>query len=158
MNRFHSFTAAVLVVAIVAGGSALAQGRVGGGGGRPGRGAGAGLLGGLSIASLNLTQAQQDLVRDIRQRGREEVQPLEAKVREAQAAQRNAMDTVPLNEALIHAATQRLVEAQAEVAIHQARMQHEIFLALTPAQQEQVRTAQAARQQRIQSGGQRQKP
>jgi Spy/CpxP family protein refolding chaperone len=150
MNRFHSLTAAVLVAAIVGGGSALAQGPRGGGAGRPGRGGS--VTGGLPIASLNLTQAQQDLVRDIRQRGREEIQPLEVKVREAQAAQRKAIDTVPLNEGLIRATTQALADAQADVAIQQARMQHEIFLALTPAQQEQVRAAQAERQQRLESG------
>jgi Spy/CpxP family protein refolding chaperone len=152
MNRFHSLTAAVLVAGIIAGGSVLAQGPRGGGAGRAGRGGGAGLLGGLSIASLNLTQAQQDLVRDLRQRGREEVRPLEATMREAQAAQRKAIDAVPFNEALIRATTQALVEAQAEIVIQQARMQHEIFLSLTPAQQEQVRTAQAAREQRLQNG------
>jgi Spy/CpxP family protein refolding chaperone len=155
MNRFHSFTAAVLVAGIVVGGTALAQGPRGGGPGRAGRIGGAGLAGGLSIASLNLTQAQQDLVRDIRERGRAESQPLQATAREAQAAQRKAIDAIPLNEALIRATTQAIVDAQADLAIQQARVQQEIFLALTPAQQEQVRTAQAAREERLQQDGQR---
>lgn len=147
MNRFRSAIAAALVAALMAGGAAYAQGpRAGGPGGGQGRG-GRAVVGGLPLASLNLTQAQQDLIRDIRERGREQSQQLETKLREAQAAQRNAVSAIPVNEAAIRSATLALAELQADAAIQQARVQNEIFAALTSAQQDQVRQAIAAREQ-----------
>jgi Spy/CpxP family protein refolding chaperone len=148
MNRFRSAIAAALVAALMAGGAAYAQGPRAGGQGRGVRG----VAGGLPLASLNLTQAQQDLIRDIRERGREQGRQLETKLREAQAAQRKAVSAIPANEAAIRSATLALAELQADMAIQQARMQNEIFAALTPAQQEQVRQAIAAREQRPERG------
>jgi Spy/CpxP family protein refolding chaperone len=112
---------------------------------------------GLPLEALNLTQAQQDLIRDIRERGREQGQQLEAKLREAQAAQQRAVSAIPVNEAAIRSATLALAELQADAAIQQARVQSEIFAALTPAQQEQARQAIAAREQRPQRGARPQK-
>jgi protein CpxP len=148
MTRFRISIAAVLVAALTAGGAAFAQGpRAGGPGGRGGGGA---LAGALPLASLDLTQAQQDLVRDIRERGREQGRQLGARLGEAREAQRRAVAAMPINEAAIRAATLALAEVQADVAIHQARVQNEIFAALTAEQHGRVKEALAAREQQIQ--------
>ena len=102
-------------------------------------------MGGLPLGALNLTQAQQDLVRDIRERNRESARPLEQRLREAHAAQRSAVESIPANESAIRAATLALAEVQAEVAIHQARMQNEVWNALTAEQQGQVKKLQEER-------------
>jgi Spy/CpxP family protein refolding chaperone len=158
MNRFRWMMAAALVAALGAGSVAFAQGPRGGGPGRPGGPGGRGLMGGLPLASLNLTQAQQDLIRDIRERSRGEMSQIDAKLRQAHVAQRKAVSTIPLNEGAIRAATLAVAEVQADTAILQARVQNEIFAALTSEQQEQVKKALAEREQRLverQANGQR---
>ena len=151
MNRFRWMTAAVLAATLGVGAAAFAQGPRGGGpDGRIGRGAGARGGLGLPLASLNLTQAQQDLIRDIRERNREEMRRIDSRLNEAHAAQRQAVSAIPLNESAIRAATLALAEVQAELAILQARVQNEIFGALTSEQQAQVKKAQAERAQRVQ--------
>src|ERR687898_1651657 len=95
MTRFHQYIAGALVVAVLASGVAFAQGPRRGGPGGPGRG-GPGLrMGGLPLGALTLTQAQQDLIRDIRERNRESARPLEQRLREAQATQRSAIESIP---------------------------------------------------------------
>src|SRR5688572_123307 len=149
MNRFRWMTAAVLAGALSIGGAVFAQGpRAGGPGGGGGPG-GRGLMGGLPLASLNLTQAQHDLIRDIRERSRNEVRQAEAKLNQAHAAQRQAINAIPVNEGAIRATTLALAEVQAEIAILQGRMQSEIFATLTSEQQAQVTKALAERDQRV---------
>ena len=150
MKRIYGLAAIVLAAVLSSGILAEAQGPRGGGpGGRHGFG-GRGALGGLPLASLNLTQAQQDLVRDIRERQGVELRQIQAKLRDAQAAQQQAVTAIPPNEAAIRQTTLALAEVQAEVAIHQARVRSEIFAALTPEQQATVQKAQAERRQRAQ--------
>ncbi len=150
MKRFHVIPAVVLVAAMSLGSVAPAQGPRGGGP-RAGRGGPGGPLGGLPLASLNLTQAQQDLIRDIRERNRAELQQVEARAREALAAQQKAVSAIPLNEGAIRATTLALAEVQAEIAVHQARIQNEVFAALTPEQQATVTKTRAEREQRAQA-------
>ena len=152
MNRFRITTAAVLVAALGLGSAALAQGPRGGGPGGPGRGGpgGRGALGGLPVGQLNLTQAQQDLIRDIRERNSTELKQVETRVREAHAAQQKAIEAIPVNEAAIRAATLALGEVQADVAVLQARVRGEIFASLTADQQAQVKKLLAERDQRAQ--------
>ena len=144
-RRLNSFVVAVVVVAALSTGAAFAQGPRAGG---PGRAGGRGALGGLPIGALNLTQAQQDLVRDIRERGRDGVGPLDERLRAAQEGQRTAIDTLPINEGAIRTATLALAEVQADVAIHQARIQNEIWNVLTADQQAEVKKRQAERDNR----------
>ena len=75
----RSFTAGALVVGMLAGGAVFAQGPRGGGPGRAGR---AGGPSGLPLASLNLTQAQQDAIASIRERNRAEMETLQARMRD----------------------------------------------------------------------------
>lgn len=149
MKRFRDLTAGALVAGLLAGGAAFAQGPRGGGPGRTAP-AGRGIMAGPGLERLNLTQAQQDLIRDIRERHRNEARQAQTRLRELQEAQRNAVEAIPLNEPLIRSATMALAEAQAELAVQQARVQNEIFAALTPAQQEQLTRARAEREQRQQ--------
>jgi Spy/CpxP family protein refolding chaperone len=149
MIRFRTLTAGALVAGLLVTGAAFAQGPRGGG---PGRGGPAGpmmRMGGLPLAGIELTPGQQDLIRDIQERSREEGRQAEARVREAQEAQRQAVDAIPLNEGAIRAATLALADAQAEAAIRTARVQNEIWLVLTVAQQEQVAARRAERDQRM---------
>ena len=78
MVRFKRM-AAVFVLAALAAGPAVAQGPQAGGPGRDGRGAGP--LAGVPLASLNLTQTQQDRIRDIREKNRQEMQALQDRMR-----------------------------------------------------------------------------
>jgi Spy/CpxP family protein refolding chaperone len=146
MTRIHQYIGGALVAALLATGVAFAQGPRGG---LPGRVGGPGLrMGGLPLGAVNLTQAQQDLIRDIRERNRESSRPLEQRLRQSHAAQRTAIESIPANESVIRAATLALAEVQAEVAIHQARMQNEIWNALTVEQQAEVKRLQAERSSR----------
>ena len=77
----RSLTAGVLVVGMFAGGAAFAQGPRAGGPGRAGRVGGPGGAG-LPLASLNLTQAQQDAIGTIRERNRAEMEALQARMRD----------------------------------------------------------------------------
>jgi len=151
-SRITTFIAGSLLMALFTTVNAFAQGPRGGGPGALGRGAGpAGRVGGLPLAGLNLTQAQQDFIRDIRQRNRESARAIEERLREAQEAQHRAMEAMPPDEGAIRAAILALANVQADLAIHQARMQTEIWFTLTPDQQTQVMTRQAERDQRPRS-------
>ena len=152
MNRFRYLTAGLVIAGMLAGGAAFAQGPRGGGAGRGGRG----LAGGLPLQSLNLTQAQQDLIRDIRERSGDAVRQAQTRLRDAQQTLAKAAEALPVNEAQIRTAALAVGEAEAEVAIQQARVQGEIFAALTPAQQEQVKRARAEREARLQQREQQQ--
>ena len=73
MIRLKNFAVALLIAAMATASIAAQAPR--GGPGR-GRGAGGGPLGGIPLASLNLTQGQQDQIMDIRERSRQEMQAL----------------------------------------------------------------------------------
>lgn len=148
-GRIHRFMAGAALVTLVGTGAAMAQAPRGGGPGGPGRAGGpGGRMGGLPLAALNLTQAQQDFIRDIRERGRDAARSIEERLRTAREAQRQAIDTVPANEPAIRTATLALAEVEADFAVHQARLQTEIWNSLTPDQQARVNELRAERQDR----------
>lgn len=151
MKRLRVVGAVALAGVLSIGALAEAQGpRAGGPGRAQGFGRG-GALSGFPAAALNLTQAQQDLIRDIRERNRTELQAVESKLREARMAQQKAANAIPVDENAIRAATLAAAEVEAQVAVQQARVRNEIFAALTPEQQETVRKLQAEREQRAQA-------
>ena len=158
MTRFRALTLTAVLAGLLAGGVAFAQGpgagRRGGPGGFGGPG-GPGGPGGLPLQALNLTEAQQDQVKQLVQQFRAQNQNVGEQLRRAMEAQRKAVETIPVDEGLIRSTTQALVEAQTEMAIQQARLQGEIFALLTPDQQAQARKLQAERNQREQQQGQR---
>ena len=107
------------------------------------------------MRELNLSETQQQQVRDVMQLYREQNRTAAEQLRTATEAQRKAVETLPVNEGLIRSTTLALVEAQTELAIQRARMHSEIFMLLTPAQQEQAKKLQAEREARMQQRGQR---
>jgi len=160
MTRFRALTLTAVLAGLLAGGVAFAQGpgagRRGGPGGFGGPGPGGrGGPGGLPLQALNLTEAQQDQVKQLVQQSRAQNQSVAEQLRSAMDAQRKAVETIPVDEGLIRSTTQALVEAQTEMAIQQARLQGEIFALLTPDQQAQAKKLQAERNQRAQQQGRR---
>jgi Spy/CpxP family protein refolding chaperone len=166
MTRFRTLTLTAVLAGLVAAGVGFAQGPGGGRRGGPGGfggpvgpGGRGGLNGpgGLPLQALNLTEAQQDQVKQLREQYRTQSQSIGEQLRSAMEAQRKAVETIPVDEGAIRSTTQAIVEAQTEMAIQQARLQGEIFSLLTPDQQAQVRKLQAERDQRAQQQRQRQR-
>lgn len=150
MTRFRSLTLVAALAALLAGGAVYAQGpgpdgRRGGGPGMGGFGQG----GGLPMRALNLTDAQREQIRALREQYREQNGAVAQKVRAAAEARRKAVQTVPVNEQLIRSTSHELAEAQTEMALQQARMHSEVFALLTPEQQAQAKKLQAEREQRV---------
>jgi Spy/CpxP family protein refolding chaperone len=152
MNRLGYLAAAGAVAALLTtGGAALAQGDAAAGPrrGGPGGPAGFGRLGGpgvgLPLRELNLSEAQQQQIRGVEQRYREQNQQLAERVRNAADAQRKAIETEPVNENAIRSTTQALADVEADAAIARARLRSEIFSLLTPEQQAQAKQLEAAR-------------
>jgi Spy/CpxP family protein refolding chaperone len=145
MNRFRSLAWGVALVALLATSVAYAQEPPGGGfGGRGGRGFGPGGPG-LVLNELNLTDAQREQVREIRGRYREQIQTLSRRLGDLTAKQRQAIETVPVNETLITSATQDMTQAEVEVAIQEARINADIWSVLTPEQQAKATKLRAER-------------
>ena len=133
------------MVALLATSVAFAQGLRGGGpfGGRGGRGPFG--PGGLELNQLNLSDTQRQQVREIRQRYREQTQQVAQRLNAVAEKQRQAIETLPVNETLITSATQDMTAAQVEMAIQEARLNSEIWSVLTPEQQAQATKLRAER-------------
>lgn len=149
MIRYRSLTAGVALAAVLASGVAFAQGPRGGGpfGGRGGPGGGPGAA--VALRGLNLTDAQREQIRDIRTRSQEQTRAVHQRLAELLRKQREAVETIPVNEGLITSATQDLVQAQVDVAIQDARLNAEVWSVLTPEQQAQATKLKADRQARF---------
>jgi periplasmic protein CpxP/Spy len=145
MNRLR-WTAAVAVVALLAGGLVYAQGPRGG---RPGGPGGRGPLAGLPLRELQLTDAQQEQVRQIRSRHATQIRDAMTKLETARRAQQKAVETVPADEAQITSLTQDMVQAEVDVAIQASRLNSEIWSVLTADQQSQLKKLRADRQARF---------
>jgi periplasmic protein CpxP/Spy len=146
MFRFRSLATGVAAVALLATSVAFAQGPRGGG--RFGGPGGPAPLG-LEWRALNLTDAQREQVREIRERSREQMRAALQRLSEASDKQRQATETLPVNETLITSATQDMTQAQVEVAIQQARLNADVWSVLTPEQQAQATKLRAERKARL---------
>lgn len=102
------------------------------------------------LAALNLTDAQREQVREVMQRHRGEMQAAGVKLREAHQAQRQAIETVPVNEGLVRSASQAVGEAQTEMAVLQARIHSEVWSLLTAEQQQKAQELKQERESRRQ--------
>src|SRR6266480_3748368 len=104
MTRFRALTLTAVLAGLLAGGVAFAQGqgpgRRGGPGGFGGRG-GPGGPGGLPLRALNLTETQQDQVKQLMQQYQMQNQKVGEQLRSAMEAQRKAAETIPVDEGLI---------------------------------------------------------
>ena len=144
MNRLRSLTAAVAMVALAAG-LVYAQGP------RPGGPGGRGLLGplgGLPLRELQLTDAQQQQVKDIRSRHEADIRDAMTRLQKARQTQQAAVEAVPADESRITSLTQDMVQAEVDVAIQASRLNSEIWSVLTPDQQAKVKSLRADRQAR----------
>jgi Spy/CpxP family protein refolding chaperone len=150
IRRFRSTIALTAGAALLAAGlgtAALAQGHEGP---RAGRGFNRGGMGrgGFPLAQLDLSDAQREQVRSVMQRHREDMQAVGQRLREAHGAQRNAVETVPVNEALIRSTSQALATAQTDMALLQARIHTDVWGLLTPEQQAKAKELRAKRASR----------
>jgi protein CpxP len=157
IRRFRSTIALTAGAALLAAGlgtAALAQDQ---GGRRGGRGFGPGGQGrgGFPLAQLDLTDAQRQQVRDVMQRHREDMDAVGKRLGEAHRAQRAAVETVPVNEALIRSTSQALATAQTDMALLQARIHTDMWGLLTPDQQAKAKELKAQRDARAKERGQR---
>ena len=149
--RLVLFTA--LVAALVGAGALYAQGprvRQGFGGRGPG-GPGRGQMM-LPLGQLDLTEAQRTQVRQLAEQHRTSMRSLMERMRTAADARRQAIEAVPVDEGRIRAAMQELAQAQADLAVQQARMQSDVYGLLTPEQQERVQQLRAGRSSRRRVG------
>jgi protein CpxP len=151
MNRLRSLTVGMVVAGLLATGVAFAQGPRGGPGGPGGRG-GRGDFGrsglGLPLRQLNLTEAQQTQLQQIREQHRDEMQSVMQKLESARQAQRAAIESVPADEATITALTQDMTQAEVDVAIQTARLNTAIWGVLTKEQRAELTKLRAERQKR----------
>ena len=146
VRALRIFTIAALTATLLGSAAAYAQGP--GPGGFRGRGPGGpgGPGGGMPLRQLNLTEAQQQQVRQLMQRHREQTRSLMERLHTAHAARFQATETLPVNEAAIRATTQELVEVETDMTVHRARLQSDIHALLTPEQQQRLQQLRADRQ------------
>lgn len=156
MNRVRNFVVAAGVVALMSGGAValFAQGAPGRGAG-PGGQARRGFDAGFALGQLNLSDAQKQQVRDIMQRNRQQSQPTMQRLEQAIAAERAAINQVPVNEAAVRQAAAALASVQADVAVNQARMHADVWNILTPDQQAKAKELETQAQTRAQERRQR---
>ena len=159
VRHFRFLGRSALVAAIVATGAlAYAQGPQPGPRGR-GPGFGPGPQAGLSLRALDLTEAQQEQVRQLSQQSREQMRGLMDRMRVAQDARRQAVEAIPFNESQVRAAMKELADVEAELAVAQARLQADIYALLSAEQQQRLQALRAEREarakQRVQQQQQR---
>jgi len=171
VRHFRFLGLSALAAALITGGAlAYAQGPPPGGprGRGPDFGPG-GPQAGLALRALDLTEAQQEQVRQLSQQNREQLRTLMDRMRAAQEARRQAVDAIPFNESQVRAAMRDLAELEADLAVAQARLQSDIYALLTAEQQQRLQQLRADRearakqraaqqQQRLQQRQQRQRP
>jgi periplasmic protein CpxP/Spy len=139
-----------VVAALVSGGAFVyAQGPDGGGprGGGPGLGRGGpGAV--MPLRDLEVTEAQREQIRQLREQNRTQMQSLFERLRAAHAARRKAVEAVPFNESLVRAAMSELASVEADVAVAEARLQADIYALLTADQQQRLQKLRADREAR----------
>jgi Spy/CpxP family protein refolding chaperone len=147
IRRSHVVVLTLIVVVLLGCAFALAQQP---GFGPRGQGPGpGGLASGLMLRELNLTEAQQQQVRQLTEQLREQSRTLVDAVRKGEEARRAAVEAVPLDETRIRTAMQQLGDAQTELAILQARFHSDVYALLTPEQQQQAQKRRAEREARL---------
>ena len=162
MTRFRKFTLSAVLVALVGSGAAALYAQGPGGRGRgaerfggPGGPGGPGFAAGFALGQLDLSDAQKQQIRGITKRHRDQSAPVTQRLQQAMEAQRTAIETIPVNEALVRSAAQNLATAQADMAVEQARLHSDIFAVLTVEQQEKAKQLEAQSQARAKERRQR---
>ena len=103
---------------------------------------------GLPLRALELTDAQREQVRGIRQARQPEFRALGERLRAARQAQHGAVTRVPVDENEVRARASELAAVQADFAVLRARVHEQVYQVLTPEQQAEAKTLAAERQKR----------
>jgi Spy/CpxP family protein refolding chaperone len=157
VGHFRIFGVSALVAALVGGGAlAYAQGPLPGGPRGRGPGGPGGPGAGLSLRALDLTDAQQEQVRQLTQQNREQMRALMDRMRAAQEARRRAVEAVPFNESQVRSAMKDLAEVEADLAVSEARLQADIYALLSADQQQRLQKLRADREARAKERAQQQ--
>ena len=141
------------IVAAVAGGTlALAQAPAPGGPGvhGPGRGGRGGPGADFGLRGVDLTDAQRDQVRTIRESHQSEFDAARTKLRDAHRAFAEATRAATIDEAAIRARSADVAAAMADEAILRAKVHAEVFAILTPEQQQKANEVRSSMKQRRQ--------
>jgi Spy/CpxP family protein refolding chaperone len=155
IRHFRFLGLSALVAGLVSGGAlAYAQGPQPGG--PRGRGPGFGPQAGLSLRALDLTEAQQEQVRQLSQQSREQMRGLMDRMRAAQDARRQAVEAIPFNESQVRSAMKELADVETELAVAQARLQADIYALLSAEQQQRLQALRAEREARAKQRAQQQ--
>jgi protein CpxP len=101
-------------------------------------------------AGLNLTQAQRDEIRALREAQRTDVRALREKLRGARQALREAMSADVPDEAAVRAAAGTVAALQADETVLRARAKGQFMKVLTPEQRARVKDARARAAERAQ--------
>jgi Spy/CpxP family protein refolding chaperone len=123
-------------------------GRMGGPGGPDGRRGGPGGLGDLMLRRLNLTDSQNDQVKQILNSHKDEQQALNDRREKAHEALAAAMTADPVDEGNVRARANELGDIEADAAVASAHVRNEILQILTADQRSQLKTLQAEMKQR----------
>lgn len=150
---------AALVAAVLLAGAAVAvtaQPQAGVPGPRVGRGPGGpGPMGGRAgfglagLGQLDLTDAQKEQIRNIRESHRDEARQIAERTRAAERDLNLASEATVVDEADIRARANVLAAAIADGTIHRAKVNLEIFNILTSEQQEKLEAFRAQMQERM---------
>ncbi|MEW6323220.1 MAG: Spy/CpxP family protein refolding chaperone [Acidobacteriota bacterium] len=159
-TRHTFFIAAGLVGALALGAGAMvaAQGPGGPGfgpgprmghGGPGGPGGPGAFLGGLRLGQLDLTDAQRDQIRGIREARQAEFRQIGERLRTARRALGEAVRGTAVNEAAIRAAAADVAAVEADAAVLAARVHAEILGVLTPEQVQKLEEGRAQADERM---------
>src|SRR5215207_616236 len=119
MVRHIRILALSALVAALVGGGALVHAQGLGPGGSRGRGPGFGPGGPgalMALRGLDLTDAQQEQIRQRRQQNREQMRSLMERMRAAHDARRKAVEAIPFNESQVRSAMEDLADVEADLA------------------------------------------
>lgn len=141
--------AALGIVALVGGATALAQGGPGAFGPRGRHGMGPMGFGPMrGLARLGLTDDQRQQIRAAVTAHRDEFRALMERGRQAREAQKAAIDAMPVNEQAVRAAAAQVAAVEADTAVLRARVHEQVFSLLTPDQQAKAQALETQREQR----------
>jgi protein CpxP len=115
-----------------------------------------GALRDFGLRGIQLTEAQREQMRSIRQSHRAEFENVAKTLREARRAFAEATRSANLDEAAIRARSTDVANAMAEEAILRAKVRAEVHALLTADQQQQLKEREATMQKRMQERLQRQ--
>ena len=118
--------------------------------GGPGRGRGGpggpgGLLAGLPLRELNLTDAQREQVRQIVESRQQETRAIGERAMAAREALRTATTSPSFDEGLVRAKAAEVAAIDADMAVARARIFADVFQILTPEQQAKVKELSGSR-------------